>query len=166
MTLRTRWNMAARHGMRAYYVPAAAGILLTISAFLPWIRVGEHGIGGVPDMGGLWILALGVLATLFACLSIVTRKNSRHPLLVVGLMALGIMVLAQRVMIRSAAGRAWAASEARAIVEGERGAAPHAGIGAGMYLGLAASAVLVLFGLTIVVKRVAQPYAVPEDDDV
>ncbi len=37
----------------------------------------------------------------------------------------------------------------------------------GIYLGLSASAVLVAFGLTIVVNRVTQPYTVPDvDDDV
>ena len=34
-----------------------------------------------------------------------------------------------------------------------------------IYLGLAASAVLVAFGMTIVVKRAAQPYTVVAPDD-
>ena len=37
--------------------------------------------------------------------------------------------------------------------------------GAGAYLGLGASAVLIVFGLTIVVRRVANPYPEAEDDD-
>jgi hypothetical protein len=44
-------------------------------------------------------------------------------------------------------------------------AAPAAAVGTGIYLGLAASTVLVLFGLTIVVKRAAQPYVVTSPDD-
>jgi len=40
-------------------------------------------------------------------------------------------------------------------------------VGIGIYLGLAASAALVVFGLTIVVKRASQVYVVaPPDDDV
>jgi hypothetical protein len=35
-----------------------------------------------------------------------------------------------------------------------------------MYLGLAASVVLILFGSTIVVKRMPEPYAVGQDDDI
>ena len=30
-----------RSGMRAYFVPLVAGILLTVSAFLPWVIVGD-----------------------------------------------------------------------------------------------------------------------------
>jgi hypothetical protein len=37
--------------------------------------------------------------------------------------------------------------------------------GSGIYIGLVAACVLVGFGLTIVVKRVAQPYTVPDPDD-
>ena len=36
----------------------------------------------------------------------------------------------------------------------------------GAYVGLSAAAVIAMFGLTIVVRRAAQPYAEPEDDDV
>ena len=161
------WHWAARHSMRAYYLPAAAGLLLIVSAFLPWIFVGETPFGGVPDVAGLWILGLGIAAVALASLSIITRKNSRHPLLLVGLIALGILSLAYRLMARAIAEGAWAASQARAIVEGGRPDAPlQTTLGIGLYLGFAASVVLVLFGLTIVVKRVPKPYAEPEDDDV
>jgi hypothetical protein len=156
----------AHHSMRAYYLPAAAGILLIAGAFLPWVKVGDNGIGGFPSVAALWILALGLLSTLFAVLSILTRKNSRQPILVVGLAALGITFLAQRILIRTAGERAWAAAQALAIVEGSSGTVPPAETALGLYLGLAGSIVLVLFGLTIVVKRAARPYAVAEDDDV
>ena len=36
----------------------------------------------------------------------------------------------------------------------------------GAYLGLGASTVIALFGLTVVVKRAPQIRALPEDDDV
>ena len=42
---------------------------------------------------------------------------------------------------------------------------PIAIVGSGIYVGLAASAVLVAFGLTIVVRRAATPYVVPSPDD-
>lgn len=150
--------------MRAYYWPVAAGLLLMVSAFLPWVVVGTTTLGGVPDVAGLWILGLGALAVVLASLSIWTRRNSRHPLLMVGLAALGVMYLAYRLMRRAAAEQAWATGQALAIVDGvPAAAAPSTRIGAGMYVGLAASAVLVLFGLTIVVKKVARPYAEEEE---
>jgi hypothetical protein len=153
--------------MRAYYIAAAAGVLLSISAFLPWMVVDDVSIGGVPDPAGLWVLGLGLTAVLLAGLSIWTRKNSRHPLLLVGLMAFAIMFLGYQWMSRVARDSAWARAQARAIVENvPAGAPPETVVGVGIYLGAVAAVVLVLFGLTIVIKRVPQAYATPEDDDI
>jgi hypothetical protein len=154
-------------GMRGYYLPLVAGLVLAASAFLPWVEVGDVRLGGVPGIAGLWILGLGTLAAVLASLSLVTRRNSRHPLLLVGLTALAILVLAYRVLAKLAADRAWAVSQALAIVDGV--AAPErlrAHAGPGMYAGLAASAIIVIFGLTIVVRQVREPYAADENDDV
>jgi hypothetical protein len=151
-----------RPGMRAYFIPLGAGLVLAASAFLPWVIVDNVAIAGVPDVWALWVAGLGAIALL----SLVTRKNSRHPLLVIGLCALGIMFLAWRIMPRTAGERAYTTAQAFAIVENRPlSAAPAADVGMGIYLGLAASTVLVLFGLTIVVKRAAQPYVVTSPDD-
>ena len=155
-----------RPGMRAYFIPLLAGIALAVSAFLPWVVVGDVALEGIPDVAALWIAGLGVLAAVLATLSLITRKNSRHPLLLIGLVSLGIMFLSWRIMPRAAGERALTVSQAFAIVENRpMGAAPTALVGNGIYLGLAASGVLVLFGLTIVIKRATQPYVVVEPDD-
>ena len=156
-----------RPGMRAYFIPLGAGIVLALSAFLPWVIVGDVPLTGVPDTPALWVAGLGTIAAVLALLSLITRKNSRHPLLLVGLVALGITFLSWRVMPVAAGERALTVSQAVAIVDGgPLGEAPKALAGIGIYLGLAASAVLVGFGLTIIVKRVKQPYtmATPDDD--
>ena len=75
-----------RHPMRAYYWPILSGLLLGSSAFLPWITVGEQQYGGIPDVTAFWVLGLAVVTVILASLSIATRKNSRHPLLIVGLL--------------------------------------------------------------------------------
>jgi hypothetical protein len=155
-----------RPGMRGYFIPLVAGLVLTISAFLPWVIVGGQSMPGVPDVWALWVAGLGALAAVLALLSLVTRRNSRHPLLVLGLAALGIMFLSWRILPRTAGERAQTISQAFAIVENRpMAAAPAADVGIGIYLGLAASTVLVLFGLTIVVKRAAQPYVMTSPDD-
>jgi len=155
-----------RPGMRAYFIPFAAGIVLTVSAFLPWVIVGGESLNGVPDLWALWVAGLGALAAVLAMLSLITRRNSRHPLLIIGLFALGIMFLAWRILPRTAGERALTISQAFAIVENTPMAtAPDAAVGYGIYLGLAASCVLVLFGLTIVVKRVSTAYVVASPDD-
>ena len=154
-----------RHRMRAYYLPFAAGALLVVSAFLPWVIHGDVGVGGVPAASAFWILGLGVAAMVLASLSVTTRKNSRHPLLLVGLVALAIEFLAWQWLRRAVAEQAWASAQAAAIIAGaEAAAVPPTSIGAGLYLGIGASVILVLFGLTIVVKRASRMYATPEDD--
>jgi hypothetical protein len=159
-----------RPGMRGYLVPLLAGVALTISAFLPWVIIGEYSRRGVPDLWAVWVAGLGAVAAVLAALSMITRKNSRHPLLVVGLLALGITFLAWRIVPRSAEQGAQTWAQAVAIADGASAAAvpqTHALAGIGIYVGLAASAALVVFGLTIVVKRASQPYiAIDPDDDV
>ena len=164
MTLRGMF----RPGMRAYIVPLVAGPILALSPFLPWVRVGDLSLAGVPDTMAVWVVALGVLASVFAFLSLVTRRNSRHPLLLVGLVSLALMFLSWRLMPQEVAERALTRSQAMAIVENEPlGSAPTAIVGIGMYLGLGAASFIVLFGLTIVVTRASKPWVpVDPDDDV
>lgn len=155
-----------RPGMRGYFVPFAAGLVLLISAFLPWVIVADVPLRGVPDVAALWVAGLGALAAVLAILSLITRKNSRHPILIIGLAALGIMFLSWRIMPRTAGERALTVSQAFAIVEDRpAGAAPVAIVGSGIYLGLVASAVLVCFGLTIVLKRASSTYVIADPDD-
>jgi hypothetical protein len=155
-----------RPGMRAYFLPLAAGIVLAVSAFLPWVIVGNVSMTGVPDVAALWVAGLGALAAILAMLSLITRRNSRHPLLIIGLFALGISVLSWRVMPSAAGERAATVAQAFAIVENTpMGNAPVADVGVGLYLSVAASCVLVAFGLTIVIKRASQPYIVASPDD-
>src|SRR5215475_5661438 len=106
-----------RPGMRGYFVPLVAGVLLAISAFLPWVIVADVSMRGVPDIPGLWVAGLGALASVLALLSLITRKNSRHPLLLIGLVALGITFLSWRILPRTAGERALTISQAFAIVE-------------------------------------------------
>lgn len=153
--------------MRAYYWAIGGGALLIVSAFLPWVFLGETGVGGVPDSAALWILGLGLAAILLATLSVITRKNSRHPLLVVGLAALGILFIAHQWMARAISEQAWAKSQAIAIVDQTRAVdPPKTSLGSGIYVGLSGAVVLVLFGLTIVVRKASSAYTVPEEDDV
>jgi hypothetical protein len=155
-----------RPGMRAYIVPQVAGVVLAVSAFLPWVRVGEIGLPGVPDTTALWIVGLGALASVLATLSLITRKNSRHPLLLIGLVALGLMFLSWQLAPTAVAERVLTRSQALAIVENTPfSPAPSTVVGEGIYIGLIASCALVGFGLTIVVKRVSRPYMVETPDD-
>jgi hypothetical protein len=159
-------NGIFRPGMRAYFIPLVAGLLLSVSAFLPWVIVGNVSLAGVPDVEALWIAGLGALAAVLAMLSLVTRKNSRHPLLIIGLFALGITFLSWRIIPRAAGDRAKTMAQAMAIVDDlPARPAAEAVVGIGIYLGMAASLAIVAFGLTIVVKRASQVYVVSSPDD-
>ncbi len=167
MALRDAVRGTLRHPMRAYYLPIAAGVLLGSSAFMPWIAIGDRRLGGVPEIASLWVLGLAILAVVLGGLSISTGKNSRHPLLLVGLLAFGVLFLAERLMERNAAQQGWATAQARAIVEGgAAGPALEPVMTTGVYLGLTAATLIVLFGLTVVFKQAPQIYAQAEDDDV
>jgi hypothetical protein len=143
-------------------------VALTVSAFLPWVVVSGVSRAGAPDAPGLWVAGLGVLSAVLAVLSLVTRKNSRHPLLVLGLMALGIIMLTWRIVPRIAGEEALTIWQARAIVEdaplADMSSVPTPLVGSGLYIGVAAATTLVGFGLTIVVRR-AKPYVVSDPDD-
>jgi hypothetical protein len=153
-------------GMRTYFIPLVAGLALAASAFLPWVVVGGVSLRGVPGMAALWALGLGALSAVLATLSLITRKNSRHPLLVVGLAALGITYLSLQIMPRLAGENALTVAQAFAIVENRPlDSAPSARAGVGIYVGLGASVVLVAFGLTIVIKRASQPYVNSDPND-
>ena len=135
-----------RPAMRGYFIPLAAGLLLTASTFLPWVVIGDTTLSGMPAVPALWVAGLGALAAVLA--------------------ALGIMILSWRIMPRSAGERALTLKQAFAIVEDTPlGEAPIALVGSGIYVGLAASAAIVAFGMTIVVKRTSQAYAVTSPDD-
>ena len=152
--------------MRGYYVPLVSGVVLILSTFLPWISLGDTTLRGMPSVPAMWIAGLGGISIVLAALSLKTKKNSRHPLLVVGLLALGIMVLSWRVLPRSVSDRAISLSQALAIVDDTDVApTPDALIGIGIYVGTAASAAIALFGFTIVVKRAQRPYVVTSQDD-
>jgi len=154
--------------MRGYLIPLMAGLVLAASAFMPWVNVGDLSLRGFPDLTALWVMGLGLLAAVLAVLSMITRKNSRHPLLLVGLVAFGIMLLSWEVVPQSVAKRVLTRSQAIAIVERTpMGEGPRAFAGSGIYAGLVASSIITGFGLTIVVRRVARPYVeVDPNDDV
>ncbi len=154
--------------MRGYYVPLGAGIVLVVSSFLPRIVLGDVTAGRVPDPAALWILGLGLAAVLLASLSLYTRKNSRHPLMLVGLIALGLEFLSWQVLRQSLTEQAWATAQAAAIVEGGNTAVEVGDPtpGPGVILGGLAAIAITGFGLTIVLKQRVQAYAAPVDDDI
>ena len=70
-------------------------------------------------------------------------------------------------MVRMATERAWATEQASALVGSNTSQVSiEAAATPGLYLGLGSSFLIVLFGLTIVIKRASNPYTEETDDDV
>ena len=55
--LRMRVRGMFRPGMRTYFIPLGAGLLLVLCAFLPWVIVGDVRLQGLPDVSALWVPA-------------------------------------------------------------------------------------------------------------
>ena len=114
----------------------------------------------------MWVAGLGALAAVLALLSLITRTNSRHPLLIIGLFALGITFLSWRIMPRAAGERA-STMRRRSRSSPKRRWAPSRSprsASASMWA-WSPPPLLVGFGLTIVVKRAGQAYVVASPDD-
>jgi hypothetical protein len=87
--------------------------------------------------------------------------------LLIGLIAFGILFVGQQFLERAATEEAWVIAQATEIIAGRQLTEPQVLLtGIGAYVGFAASAALILFGLTIVVRRVTASYPEPEDDDL
>jgi Zn-dependent protease with chaperone function len=155
-----------RPGMRGYLVPLVSGVTLFACGFLPWVVIEDVPLMGFPDTLALWVMGLGALAAVLAILSMVTRRNSRHPLFIVGLAALGILFLSWRIVPGSVDRRVLSRAQAIAIVDNtELITPPHALAGIGIYVGLVASCLIVAFGFTIIFKQVSRPYAPSDPND-
>lgn len=155
-----------RPGMRGYLVPFFSGLTLVVCGFLPWVVIEGIPLVGFPDTMALWVMGLGGLAAALAVLSMITRKNSRHPLFLIGLAALGILFLSWRIMPGSVDRRVLSRAQAIAIVDNTKVITPSPALaGFGIYVGLAASVLIVGFGFTIVFKQVNRPYTVADPND-
>jgi hypothetical protein len=135
--------------MRRPYVLSLLGcVALVASAFLPWLRLGDVGLPGVPDPAGFFVLGLAILGVLLSGIGIVTRRGTREALLLVGLAALTTLVVVWLTGPATIADRAQARAEAIALVDNAPAQpVPMVGVGAGLVLGLAGAATIAAVGL-------------------
>ena len=135
--------------MRRPYVLSLIGCLaLATAAFLPWLRLGDVGLPGIPDPAGYFVLGLGVLGALLSGVGIISRRNTRQALVLVGLAGLTTLIVVWVRGPATIADRAQARAEAVALVDNVAvQPVPTVRIGAGLILGITASAIIAAVGL-------------------
>ena len=134
---------------RIYALSLAGGLVLAASAFLPWLRLGDVGLAGVPDPAGFFILALGALAVGLSVVGLRGRRNPRQLLVLAGIAALTTLVVVWRTGPATIAERAQVHAEAVALVDNVPALPmPPAGVGVGLWIGMAGAAAVAAAGLT------------------
>jgi len=129
-------------------------IALTLGAFLPWLRVGEVGLPGVPDPAGYFVAAVGVLGVLLSVVGMRTSRNTMQGVMLVGLAALTTLIVVWRSGSATVADRAQARAEAVALVDNvPLQAPPPVRVGYGLLVGLAGAASVAAVGLAAAWQR-------------
>jgi hypothetical protein len=102
---------------RHYLASLLGSIAMSASAFLPWLRIGEVGLPGIPDPAGYFLLGLGALGVLLSALALVSGRNTKYGLVLVGLAGVTTLVVVWYSGAATIADRAQARAEAVAIVD-------------------------------------------------
>jgi hypothetical protein len=143
--------MTTRAARRLDLLSLGGSAALAISAFLPWLRLGDIGLRGVPDPAGFFVLGVGTLGVLLAVVSLLTTRQTGQVQVLVGfagLTTLGVVWLTGPATI---AARALARAEAVSLVDNVALQPPPAvGIGVGLLLGLSAALIVAAAGVASV----------------
>lgn len=128
---------------RSHYLALVGSVALAAATFLPWLRLGEVGLAGIPDPAGFFVLALGVVGLLLSLVSILTRRDMRPGLVLVGLAGLTTLAVVWLTGPATIADRAQARAEAVALVDNVPAQpVPPVGVGFGLIVGIAAAAAI------------------------
>ena len=127
---------------------AAASLLLTASAFLPWLSVGDARLVGVPDPAGYFVAAVGVVGVGLSGAAWRGRRGAVQMLLLAGLAGLTTLTVVTLTGPATIADRALAHAEAVALVDNVAMLPPPSvHLSYGLVLGLLASLAMTGLGL-------------------
>lgn len=141
---------------RSSYLSLAGSLALAGSPFLPWLRIGDVGLRGVPDPAGLFVAAVGGLGVLLSVAGVRRRKGLDAWLVLVGLAGLTTLLVVWMTGPATIADRALARAEAIAIVDNiAMQPVPPVHIGAGLLVGLAGAVLVTVVGIVSVWREPA-----------
>jgi hypothetical protein len=133
---------------RPFLLSLLGSALVAGSAFLPWLRIGDIGLAGVPDPAGFFVLGLGLLGLLLSAVSLLTPRDSRQALVLIGLAGLTTLLVVWQTGPATVADRALARAQAVALVDNlPVEPVPPITVGAGLLLGLLGAATVAGVGL-------------------
>jgi hypothetical protein len=127
----------------------AGAVAVGLCVFLPWVRIGDVALAGIPDPAGLFVLALGVGCVIVTLVSWALRRQLPFVVMLAGVAVLTTLSVVWRTAPRSVAERAQARAQAVALVDNvPLQPVPPVRVGAGVYVGMAGGVVLLLAGLS------------------
>lgn len=127
---------------------AVASLLLTTSAFLPWLTLGDVRLTGVPDPAGYFVAAMGVAGLGLSGAAWRGRRGAVRMLLLAGLAGLTTLAVVTVTGPATIADRALAHAEAVALVDNVAiQPPPDVRLAYGLVLGLFGSLALTGVGL-------------------
>jgi hypothetical protein len=133
---------------RTYVLSLAGSAVLAAAAFLPWLRLGDVGLPGVPDPAGYFVAALGVLGLVLSLGGLLARRNTLQVLLLVGLSGLTTLAVVWQRGPSTIADRAQARADAIAIVDNVPAQpVPAVTVGVGLIVGVIGAATMTIAGL-------------------
>ncbi|MEQ1910288.1 MAG: hypothetical protein ABMA15_15785 [Vicinamibacterales bacterium] len=135
--------------MRSSILSLIGSIALTASAFLPWLRLGDVGLPGIPDPAGFFVLALGIVSLLLSGVGAFTRRDVRPWFVLLGLAGLTTLAVVWRTGPATIADRALSRAEAVSIVDGVPiQPVPPVRVGSGLLVGLVGAMMIAAAGVS------------------
>jgi len=132
----------------AFSLGLLASAVLLVSAFLPWLHLGDVGLAGVPDPAGYFVAVTGAVGLLLSGVGLTARRDTRQLLGLAGLAGVTTLLAVWLTGPATVASRALAHAEALALVDHvAMQPPPPVRVGVGLLVGLAASAGLVVVGV-------------------
>jgi|KBSSwiStaDraftv2_1062776.scaffolds.fasta_scaffold1137652_2 hypothetical protein len=133
---------------RGYITSLIGCVAMSGSAFLPWLRIGDVGLPGIPDPAGYFMLGLGAVGALLSAVGLRSGRNTKQGLVLVGLAGITTLVVVWFSGAATIADRAQARAEAVAIVDNVPVLpVPAVHTAAGLILGLIGAAAVAAVGL-------------------
>jgi hypothetical protein len=132
-----------------YRVSLVGSAAMAVSAFLPWLRVGDVSLAGIPDPAGFFVVAVGVLGVVLSAAGLLSRRDPRYLLVLAGLAGVTTLGVVWRSGPATVAERAQARAEAISIVDNvPLQQVPPVRTGTGLFVGLAGAIAVTGVGLT------------------